>query len=92
MPCPQSIEEEPNDNPMFKYFFVERDSRIVCRSAGTPRFSHTLFLEIILPPRLLSACKKLSTVGRERACGHASGIEIAHDKFCRSLSLGKRDS
>jgi hypothetical protein len=38
MRCPQSIEGEPNENPMFIELFVERDSRMVWRAARRVRF------------------------------------------------------
>jgi hypothetical protein len=38
MRCPQSIEGEPNENPMFIDLLVERDSRMVWRAARRVRF------------------------------------------------------
>src|SRR5258706_12183797 len=89
MRCPQSIEEEPNENPMFIALLVERDSAMVARSGRHAAFIPNVSFELFAAAFAFSVQKELSAGGHERAYGHASSFEIAHDKLCRSLSLGK---
>jgi hypothetical protein len=53
MRCPQSIEGEPNENPMFIALLVERDSRMVWQAARRVR-------PYFLPLWSFSACKESS--------------------------------
>src|SRR5260370_10077759 len=92
MRCPQSIEGEPNENPMFIALLVERDSRMVWRAARRVRlYFFCRFGRFRLVKRALFGRNK-RVYGRAAKLIDAPSFEVTHDKSYRSLSPCDTDS